>query len=234
MFENWRNQLMAECNDRSFKDLLHAYEMGILSEDERKRVEIHLLKCESCFETVQEGHESAQMMKTEGEFRAVAGEYGKEKVAGERLWNRLKMYLFSPITLPKPHRIATVFVIFLIVAFSVYKFGIDTGSEYRVQQVLKFYPNRAVTANFIELEQGGVAVIEFVYGEAQPGQSYRLQIKSLDSEYIVLDSVFSEFNDLGRGSVSIPVEAFTRGFFRLQFIDPESNQPQMEYRFRVE
>ena len=41
---------MAGCSDERFEKMLYAYELGMLSAEEREAVEMHLLECEHCFE----------------------------------------------------------------------------------------------------------------------------------------------------------------------------------------
>ncbi|MDH3889578.1 MAG: FlgO family outer membrane protein [candidate division Zixibacteria bacterium] len=57
------------CNDQRFETLLHAYELGFLSEDERAELEMHMLDCSSCFEKAQRLAPTMQLIKSDPEVR---------------------------------------------------------------------------------------------------------------------------------------------------------------------
>ena len=42
------------CDNDRMQVLLHAYELGMISDEEKDLFEAHLLECESCFEQVRE------------------------------------------------------------------------------------------------------------------------------------------------------------------------------------
>ncbi len=54
---------MGACTDKRFQHLLYAYEQGMLSDEERRELELHLLDCEHCFKDVQEFREAAELIK---------------------------------------------------------------------------------------------------------------------------------------------------------------------------
>lgn len=60
---------MADCLDKRFADLLHAYELGMLSDTDRAEFEIHLTECDACFEKVRRLSESARLMRHDPDIR---------------------------------------------------------------------------------------------------------------------------------------------------------------------
>ena len=54
---------MSECLDKHFEEMLHHYELGLLSEEERYELELHLLECEPCYNRVAKFAEAADLMK---------------------------------------------------------------------------------------------------------------------------------------------------------------------------
>jgi tetratricopeptide (TPR) repeat protein len=49
--------------------MLHAYELGMLSDADRERFEMHMLDCESCFERVRENEQASHLMKFDSDIR---------------------------------------------------------------------------------------------------------------------------------------------------------------------
>jgi tetratricopeptide (TPR) repeat protein len=60
---------MAGCIDERFEKMLHAYEMGVLPDEERRALEIHLLECEHCMQSVREFQEPARLLRHDREIR---------------------------------------------------------------------------------------------------------------------------------------------------------------------
>ena len=56
---------MSECNDKRYRDLIHAWELGLLSDDERREFELHLMECPACFEDVQRFRREAEALRTD-------------------------------------------------------------------------------------------------------------------------------------------------------------------------
>ncbi|MDH4156467.1 MAG: tetratricopeptide repeat protein [candidate division Zixibacteria bacterium] len=54
---------MSSCNDRRFEQKLYAYELGMLSNDERREVELHLLDCDSCNAKVRDFEAAAILLR---------------------------------------------------------------------------------------------------------------------------------------------------------------------------
>ena len=51
---------MNDCSDKHFKDMLYAYELGLLSDEERRELELHMLECEHCRKETQEFRQVAR------------------------------------------------------------------------------------------------------------------------------------------------------------------------------
>jgi tetratricopeptide (TPR) repeat protein len=60
---------MVRCRDKRFRDMLYAYELGMLSEDERRELELHLLECEECMQSVIEFKRVVQYLRHNQEVR---------------------------------------------------------------------------------------------------------------------------------------------------------------------
>lgn len=54
---------MSDCTDRRFESMLHHYELGLLSDEERGELELHLMECSHCFERVNRFQPAARHFK---------------------------------------------------------------------------------------------------------------------------------------------------------------------------
>ena len=93
---------MAGCSDSRFEKMLHAYELGMLTDDERQEFELHIYECDHCFERVRKFRDAAELIKhnpkVESSIREFANEDGTVSAPGDdervqperkRLWRTL-------------------------------------------------------------------------------------------------------------------------------------------------
>lgn len=62
---------MSGCREQRFENMLFAYELGLLSDEERKELELHVLECESCLEELKYFREAALHLKHDKETKTV-------------------------------------------------------------------------------------------------------------------------------------------------------------------
>lgn len=60
---------MSECGDKRFKSMLHAYEFGILDDQDRCELEIHLLECEDCLNDIRQFSDAARLLRRDPDVR---------------------------------------------------------------------------------------------------------------------------------------------------------------------
>ncbi|PWB68100.1 hypothetical protein C3F09_12340 [candidate division GN15 bacterium] len=60
---------MSECSRKDLAELIHAYELGLLSDEKRAEVEMHLLECDDCFGSAQKTAEASRLLKFHPETR---------------------------------------------------------------------------------------------------------------------------------------------------------------------
>jgi len=58
---------VSQCNDRRFEKYLHAYELGMLTDEERSAFEIHQLECDHCFDAVASFSDTAGLLRHDKE-----------------------------------------------------------------------------------------------------------------------------------------------------------------------
>jgi len=60
---------MSGCTDKRFAQMLYAYELGMLSDEEQRELELHLLDCDDCFHNVAEFRRAAGLIRNDPEVR---------------------------------------------------------------------------------------------------------------------------------------------------------------------
>ena len=72
---------MSQCIDTQLGDLLYAYELGMLSEDEKRAFEQHLVACEFCSHRAEKNLEAARIIRDDPEIHDYTVSLGEEKVS---------------------------------------------------------------------------------------------------------------------------------------------------------
>jgi len=73
--------MMNECRDRRFERMLHAYELGLLDDIQRRELELHLMECEACLENVKQFNPTAQLINRDPDLRKAIEEIAEEQTA---------------------------------------------------------------------------------------------------------------------------------------------------------
>jgi tetratricopeptide (TPR) repeat protein len=60
---------MSQCTNKNIGQLIHLYELNLLSEEDRDRFEIHLYECEYCLNSVQEFEKVSELINTDSDIR---------------------------------------------------------------------------------------------------------------------------------------------------------------------
>lgn len=230
---------MAECTDKRYGDLLHAYELNLLPDEERQRFEVHLLECHSCFERVKDMESVSQLLNQDQDVRRVvkvlAANAGTEPESAERKDDdkagsgkhagkgNFKRYLLAA-------------ALTICIALPGYYYLSRTGPEQEVTQEMILLPMRGTTSRELSLQMGGQAEIRFVLEHAVQDHPYVVTIASSDlvSDTVYANREFDGFNENGMGTIRLPITQFESGFYKLTISDPTvSAEPIREYRFTV-
>ena len=85
---------MAGCTEQETGDLLHAYEIGALSEADVERFEIHLMHCEHCYEQVKDFQREAALLFEDSEVKEAVRGVCEADPNQDSLTGRFKRYLW--------------------------------------------------------------------------------------------------------------------------------------------
>ena len=73
-----------KCNDPRYREMLHNYEMGLLSEAEETEFELHLYSCEYCLKKIEEFRDTARHLKFDPVVREEIGRLAAEETSDEK------------------------------------------------------------------------------------------------------------------------------------------------------
>jgi phage shock protein PspC (stress-responsive transcriptional regulator) len=225
----------AKCSDTEKGELKHAYELGALSVEDTEKFEIHLLECESCFESVREFERAATLMRTDTEIRQNVRMVVDGISQRKSLLPSLVRYLW-PQT-PLVFKPAVAFFVMALLIYPAYLGMRGSGdSGMRQIQSISLLPTRASTGAVLKASSGQDGLISFVYPGAIKGHVYRLAIESEDGKVVMSEDSFAGFDEYETGYIVIPIDRFGKGTYRLVISDTEStnNYSEQVYVFEIE
>ena len=212
---------MSQCTNTKIGQMLHNYELGLLSDEDKKRFELHLYECDHCAGQVREFNDVTRYLLADEAFKGITSKIAREGEADS-----------------KPRKFTTVFrylvaaTLVLAVAFTVYKIGIYKETP-RVTQTIELNPARMATDNTIYLADGGDVEIKFFVADGFEG-TLDLTIVSLTGDTILSRKDFSGYAATGIGKVQLRVSRFVAGYYILTATpDSLSGVPTRVYMFRV-
>lgn len=224
----------SKCIDPELGRLLHAFELGALSEEENEQFSIHLMRCEHCFQKALEFKEAAVYLRRSDKIRKMVAEKSSDRTTTEATGTRIINYLWPRSSSLKP---AWLILIIIVLIYPAYLglFGTKPASITPVD-TLYLNPLRSVTKVVSQpLPRHGM-VISFVYLDAIPGLSYEVSILRSDSTLVFMDKAYSAFDSNGVGSIYIPGNTLGKGDYLLKINAPvaDSAQKPIIYRFMLE
>jgi hypothetical protein len=218
---------MSECIVPQYRDMLHAWELGMLPEDERQSFELHLLECDDCSEEAKQFLSATRMLVHDPEFRPSADELAENKSADKDKSSSFRKNLT---------RLLLVAAAILVVAIPVYKWTLMPSSESVQVQQLKLVPMRNGGENTIRHDLGGRVEIYFYVEGAISGRDYHVMIASDHENPVYSSDHFRDFNQTGMGRIELPVKSLNAGFYKLT-IGPGGDSLGTDlrvYNFQVE
>jgi len=224
--------MMKKCVSPDVGKLLHAYELKKLSAENNERFEIHLLECDHCFKEVNEFDKVSNLMTTEKKIRVAVREAVDGTPATESLLSKILEYLW-----PDTRLVLKPALSYLVIAFLIYPayLGLKIIDENQIRsvQVLNLIPERSIVE---PVKAGSDILLSFVFGEAEVGKSYRITIKSDDSDIVFQADSFSDFDEFGIARLLLPAKKMKPGSYSLFIVDPKGDPPlnKQEYTFKIE
>jgi hypothetical protein len=151
---------------------------------------------------------------------SLTGEEEKRDAAERKAW--------TPST-----KLLIAAAIVLVLAVPVYRFWLQPEHA-AVVQTLELLPTRTTGSDVVYLEKGGEVEITFFAGE-ELRTSADIVIAEFEGDTVLVRPEFSDFNEQGLGTLTLPVSEFSLGHFVL-VVNPivgDTVSQEIHYMFRV-
>jgi len=222
---------MSHCTDRSTGRLLHAYELGILTETEHERFEEHLVQCESCGRALDRLEEPAALLTTGRRVRAAVSSALRgqaSKVPLLQRWWRLLWPERSLLLRPAiPYLLLTVLATTLVTTFTWHR------PEVReVQQAVHLSSVRAGTG-IIDRGDDRTALLTFDFDAYEPGRECIVIITDMSDNVVYREDHFAAFDERGIGALSLSTWQMGPGDYQLTIKAADTDSTLQVHRFRL-
>lgn len=212
---------MSRCTYTEIGQMLHAYELDALPDDQKQQFEMHLYECDYCSDQLAEFRDTSRVMTAYSDFKDLTEGLLHEADAAAK---PKKVYPFL--------RLLAAAVIIVALTVPVY-YSLYKDQPTVAGQILELNPARSGTDNTIYLADGGNVEIRFYIADDFNG-SVDLVIASVTGDTVVSESAFANQSQPGVGSIQIPVSDFVEGHYMLTAIpDSSSGLPERVYMFSV-
>nr|MBN2278292.1 zf-HC2 domain-containing protein [candidate division Zixibacteria bacterium] len=220
------------CTDPETGRLLHAYELGLLSEEERDRFETHLIGCRFCHDQLVRFAPRGVLLKANDKVAETTRRILQEDhlPAGRRLWKHL--WPDRPIIL----RPLISLIIILLLLWPAYR-GLfqNPAEDARPVKEITLIQTRSNQVISFRLKADQNAILAFRYPEGEPGQTHSIRLTKEDSTVIFNSDTFDSFDNFETGRLLLPGGIITPGEYILSV--RKSGRPQnspVRYYFRIE
>ena len=213
---------MSMCNDKDKGQLLHAYELNLLSQEEKDEFEIHLLNCDYCFNEIKEFSPRGKLMVSSPEIKKALME---DEASKETHGQKIKRYLW-PDNLPvllKPALLLTILII-AVISLSYNNIYERTGMI-RSAKVLYLTPERASDSPEIYITENDELILNFIYLDFNPKNTYQLVLTDDQGNIIYSNTNFNDFDNYNSGRLIIPENLLNAETYRLNIT---TNQPDVQ------
>jgi len=227
---------MAKCTDPDIGQLIHAYELTLLSDEERELFELHYMSCEYCYKKIQDFEQEADIMKPNEKIKKIVSEALRERENPSasffrRIWN----YLWPKG--PLVFRPALIYSLALLLAFIGY-YGSEMKREEGVAsvQICELHPIRSEKRNVFKKSLKKDGILLFYFEHAESGESYEVVVEHEEGWVAFDEKRFDLFDDYGSGQLLWPQEKMKTGQYQIAITDPRKEPPDNRkvYGFRIE
>jgi len=225
---------LAKCTEPEQGELLYAYELDLLPEEDMKKFEVHLFDCEYCYTQLEGFEREADLLMSNREFKVMAEEAAAGRLpAAEPLVKRLRRYLWpeAPLLL-KP---ALTYLLILFLIFPAYH-GLRKLSESKIRpvQTIQLFFDRSSGEDVFKISRNSDGLISFVFEVAVTGKKYYVYITSDEGDTIFRQASFHNFDSYGTGRLLLPHDKMKPGGYRLILVDPQAPPPSNTWQYNFE
>ena len=223
---------MKRCTDSSLGKMLHAYELGRLSQADQDHYEMHMLECDACFGEVATFEEATSLLRKDKEVQAAIENTLASLRQRGTILSKLLSHLWPDGRVWQRPAIAYLAIVLLMYPAYLGLSG-SISSDIRQIQVLSLSGLRSSQEQV--LSAGDDVVIRFRSHGARVGETYKVTIASVETGLVFSDSLFSGFDLTETACLFFPAGWLAPGQYTVRIENPDREPPfnRQEYTFRV-
>lgn len=214
--------------------LLHAYELGMISDEEKDRFEAHLLQCDPCFKHVKEFMPRGAMLAASPEIKDLLEADSAQPERATSFGESLKT-LFWPNGTPLALKPAILAAVLILLLYPAYLGLFDRGQQdIAAVQEIGLVQTRSEQAFGIKTDRS--ILLSFVCPESEPGQTYSITLQGPSGDVIHEQEDFSDVDNFRVGRLLLAPRLMPAGNYRLSVranTAAPTAPPQIEYLFKV-
>jgi hypothetical protein len=221
-----------QCIDPETGALLHAWEIGALSEEDSKRFETHLLGCRDCFRKAQEFSPRAAILRHDDSVRNLVHETNDGSESALTVMDKLKHCLWPDLPL-----LIRPALTLLVIALLIYPSWLGLRSvrspEVKPIECVDLVNSRGIEVQEVQLDQD--LALKFVHNMGHAGMPYEVKIVDDKGRVAVQYRAPSCLNEYGTGMLLLERGSLQPGVHTLVVTVPGSDPVTgyVEYKFRV-
>ena len=196
---------MSPCVDPRFEEMLHAYELRLIDDEDRQQLELHLLECEHCYQKVRRLESAMALVRDDQAIRERVIESVPEEPAVK-----------TRIPASRMARFAVAAAIIFVAGVSLFRVLSQDEQPPQVQQTILLISTRSADTPSLARAEGGLAAIRFVYEDAAMDRAYDITIQTREGTVVLTWDGFSQFNDQGLGEWVVPIDQLEPGPYVLR------------------
>ncbi len=216
------------CCDKEKGLLLHAYELNILSEEEKDIFETHLLECEYCIQQVKEFAPRGILLSTSPKLKSILQ---TTEIAEKSFFRRIQQYVWSD-KLPIIFRPALLIVIILLMSYPTYLGLSHKKNNYPsvLQEIGLIQTRSSDDNNIFIIDKNKETILSFLISPKNEQSKLSIKLKNSDSYIIYKNDNFSGLDSFGVGHLLIPHKLLQNGLYELSV---NSNDTIYQFYFNV-
>jgi hypothetical protein len=226
---------LSKCINSRIGNLLHAYELGGLDEENRQLFELHLLECDYCFRELDQFSRCSLLLVQNEDVRLLVGEASGNAKRPHSVISRIAGYLWPQTPLVfKPGILLAVVILLCIPAY----FGLQNQERPSVLQfpqgaLLSTYKDSG--AEILSKSRGDWVKIAIELPSWEPEQEYQLLLLGPDERVIYEEKQFTAFDEYGIATLALRISDWEKGTYRIRLAGGPAEDKGLaaEYIFRI-
>lgn len=212
---------MKKCSNKLVGELLHGYELKILTPQETEDFELHLLECDLCREEVAAFSASAEFIRTSPESRNFVDIVLRKQVRGDSRINRILSQLWpaniSPILRPAVLLLILISIIGLNFSRQTMRVTSKQGI-YQVDNLSSLSSTRSAEAGQT-LKSSERNVLTLIFKDTWSDSIYALKVVSRESAQIFYENANTRFNSSEATILLIEPNSLPIGAYEIVLFD---------------